>query len=571
MRGRATRDHGEGLSEVYPRPGSHVLSNNPSDGGFFGYMFKKQEMCELTLDEAVKLSTVMTGRDVPELPIAAEDAQENPNIPAGYTFLGQFIDHDVTFEATSYIDRLNDAAKLPNMRTPAFDLDSVYGAGPDDEIDKDCFSKHPEHGWVLLRAGTLIGGGAEPAILDFARNQGKALIPDLRNDENRIVGQIHGAVIAFHNRMIEELSKRHSDLTGAALYERAKRETSWHYQWVVLWDYLARICGGTIEIESHLGEDGATPSLPNFGGAKKAYMPVEFSAAAFRFAHSMIRPAYLLNRQVPGPRIVRGNPGFGRIPVFQPRTLETLEGNRPPFSQWSVEWNYFFPFSGSPVRGMPGVLGDRSTRFTMTLPGPQLSYLIDHELSPPLSHIPDPPPKGHSTVKQTCDAKDAIPANLTRRINRLLLKTDLANASLEVIKNLPWTSLAFLDLMRGRALGLPSGQFVAERLGVCKLSPEEVQIPDATPERQVPSAILKKTPLFFYILREADVREGGRRLGPVGRKMLAEVFVGLLWYDTKSFLRVQPTWQPWVQGTEIERFTMSHFLKFAYPELPDPI
>lgn len=566
-----TQDHGEGVSELYPRPGSDILSDSPSDGGFFGYLFKGKDKCEPTLDEVVMLSKTMIGEDAGELPLAADDPQENPDIPAGYTFLGQFIDHDITFEATSYVDRRNDVGTTCNLRTPAFDLDSVYGAGPDDPVDRDCYASDPKLGRVLLICGPMIGGG-DIVINDLARAHGKALVPDRRNDENRIVSQVHAAFIAFHNRMIEVLSERTPGLSDKILFEQARRETVWHYQWIVLWDYLARVSGGTDDIHSCLGKRrGDPPNLPNFGKAAPVYMPVEVSAAVFRFAHSMIRPAYLLNRQVVGARVLRQKPAFGRIPVFHPDMSDTLEGNRPPLPQWSIEWNYFFPFATFPKRLMPGVDGDKSPTWTMRLPGPQLSYRIDHELSPPLCYIPDPRPKGHGTVKQTLDPGDQLPELIGTRLMKLLLLEDLAANDPQAIASLPWESLSFLDLMRGRALGLPSGQWVARELGAKELNPSEIQIPNATKDKCVPDSLLTNTPLFFYVLREAAMREDGRRLGEVGRKVLTEVIVGLLWHDMKSFLRAQPSWRPWVQGADTEKFTMSHFLKFAYPMLPDPI
>ena len=52
------------------------------------------------------------------------------DVPAGYTYLGQFIDHDITFDPVSSLQRQNDPNALHNFRTPRFDLDSLYGAGP---------------------------------------------------------------------------------------------------------------------------------------------------------------------------------------------------------------------------------------------------------------------------------------------------------------------------------------------------------------------------------------------------------------------------------------------------------
>ena len=58
---------------------------------------------------------------------------DNPDIPAGYTYFGQFVDHDITFDPASSLERENDPDALTNFRSPRFDLDSVYGSGPEDE------------------------------------------------------------------------------------------------------------------------------------------------------------------------------------------------------------------------------------------------------------------------------------------------------------------------------------------------------------------------------------------------------------------------------------------------------
>ena len=57
----------------------------------------------------------------------------NPRIPAGFTYLGQFIDHDLTFDPASSLQKQNDPDALVDYRTPAFDLDNIYGRGPDDQ------------------------------------------------------------------------------------------------------------------------------------------------------------------------------------------------------------------------------------------------------------------------------------------------------------------------------------------------------------------------------------------------------------------------------------------------------
>ena len=64
----------------------------------------------------------------PEDPDAGDSS-----VAAVYTYFGQFVDHDITFDPVSSLERLNDPDALVNFRTPRFDLDSVYGRGPLDE------------------------------------------------------------------------------------------------------------------------------------------------------------------------------------------------------------------------------------------------------------------------------------------------------------------------------------------------------------------------------------------------------------------------------------------------------
>ena len=64
-------------------------------------------------------------------PSPADAAGNNTKVPAGFTYLGQFVDHDITLDLTSFGDKEDDPTAVENFRTPALDLDSVYGLGPD--------------------------------------------------------------------------------------------------------------------------------------------------------------------------------------------------------------------------------------------------------------------------------------------------------------------------------------------------------------------------------------------------------------------------------------------------------
>src|SRR5213079_2810653 len=113
---------------------------------------------------------------------------EESGIPALYTYLGQFIDHDITFDPASSLQKQNDPDALTDFRTPAFDLDNVYGRGPSDQ--PYLYDDGPT---FLL--GDKIGGGGDPNARDLPRNNAtpaRALIGDPRNDENTIISQLQG-------------------------------------------------------------------------------------------------------------------------------------------------------------------------------------------------------------------------------------------------------------------------------------------------------------------------------------------------------------------------------------------
>jgi hypothetical protein len=158
---------------------------------------------------------------VPGQPPPPADAGDNADIPSGFTYFGQFVDHDLTFDPNSKLQRDNDPDALRNFRTPRFDLDSVYADGPADNP-----FLYADDGSHLLIG--KVNGGED----DLPRNaQGRALIGDPRNDENLIVSQIHLAFLKFHNKVLDQVHD----------FDEARRVVRWHYQWIVIHDFLEGI------------------------------------------------------------------------------------------------------------------------------------------------------------------------------------------------------------------------------------------------------------------------------------------------------------------------------------------
>lgn len=216
---------------------------------------------------------------------------------AGMTFLGQFVDHDITLEATSVIGKKIDPRSIRNVRTPNLDLDCVYGDGP--EATPHLY--HPKHKGFLLF-------GREDNPYDLARNcKGTALIGDPRNDENIIVSQVQGAWIALHNCLMSHVTEGGSAKDdvhdcGTMLirrdvwsdyvvphledFEHVRRFVRLHYQWIVLHELLPAFVDQSC-IDHALHD-------PYVFGRRSPIMPAEFAGAAYRFGHATVQAKYTL-------------------------------------------------------------------------------------------------------------------------------------------------------------------------------------------------------------------------------------------------------------------------------------
>jgi hypothetical protein len=428
-----------------PRGSNIAVRGGRDKEGRFGVMFKNADAYEPPDELLRSLAAQMSE------PTGA--VLDNPRIPAGFTFLGQFIDHDMTLDRTPLPEQQADPLALTNFDTPSFDLGSLYGRGP--SADPQIYE--PDGSGRLRVVRNANGVDDLPR-----RTDGTAIVGDGRNDENLIVSQLHLLFAKFHNRCLTTgLAKNLAD---------AQRLTRWHFQWVIVHDFLAHIVSSDVT-DRFLS--GATPrvrrELYKPKNPNRPMMPIEYSVAAYRFGHSMIRPGYLLNARTTPP---------SAAPIFGAEGRD-LRGSRPLPAALEIDWHHFFSVPGKP-----------------STPRNQ-ARLIDSKLSPPLFNLPP-------TV-----VTDAV------------------------------TSLAERNLIRGKRLGLPAGQDVARRMGVEPLSNAELALPDPTNPGWA-----GKAPLWFYILREAELHNGGQFLGAVGGRIVAEVILGILDADRGSYLHAKPAFVP---------------------------
>ncbi len=261
-------------------------------------------------------------------------------LPSGYVYLGQFIDHDITHDVTPLSEAEVDPNRLHNFRTPRLDLDSLYGAGTKDQP-------------YLYEPGTgkfRIGAVGETAFHDLPRHQGTALIGDPRNDENIIVAQVHLAFLLAHNTLFDEAVAQEM----ARPFEQARRTLRWLYQWVAWKDYVSRICRPEIHADALRRKIDAAPLEIWEAGYEDIYdwkvnpfMPVEFSVAAYRFGHTLVRGGYQTNI---GNGIGNGFPTF-----TAPGGRGDLRGGGPLPADRVVQWDWFLQMVSSRAPDFPQV------------------------------------------------------------------------------------------------------------------------------------------------------------------------------------------------------------------------
>jgi hypothetical protein len=447
---------------------------------------------------------------------------DNPTMTAGSTFVGQFVDHDITFDQTSQLGVPQNPLTSPNTRTPALDLDSVFGGGPG--MRPDLYVPNGD-GTVgpKLKIGT---GGVHEDVPRVANGDGtyQARLGDPRNDENVMIAGLHCAHILFYNRVLDERNNldvspfptaQDDEGTAYDAFLLARQVTLWHYQWLLVHEHLPQIAGQAVVTD--VVRNGSRFYTPPPGDA---FLPIEFGAAAYRFGHSMVRPSYRANftsgtGDSPSPT---ADPFFGL--VFDPTQAsfdgpirsdrDDLLGGFPAPRRY-IGWQTFFDLGDGQVKN---------------------NKRVDTAISSVMFTLPAPAIAPHTQT---------APTVLPQR---------------NLLRQLTW--------------GLPSGQAVATAMGVDPLAAA-----DLADIASVYRPFGTSTPQRYYLLAEAKTAADGLHLGPVGGRIVAETLIGLLRADPTSYLAVNPDFRPFL-GADLSlgpvpnpdiagdrTYTRAHFLHYA--------
>jgi Animal haem peroxidase len=395
----------------------------------------------------------------------ATNPDSDPGVPAGYTYLGQFVDHDLTSDKTAvHLGQDVTVADLVQGRSPALDLDSLYGLGPDRE------PRFYEPDGVRLRTGSTAGVGFPPGDpvagidqqgFDLPRSgQGStaaerraAVIPDARNDENLAVAQTHLMFIKFHNAVVARLLEQGT--ASSVLFDKARRTVVLHYQWMLRHDFLPRIVDPAVldDVFTH--------------GRRFFELPAPYG---------------------PDPDLYR-------------------------------------------VHGRPDLLPPEGRG------GLNVTKRLDTLLVDPLAKLP----------RGSFGGRTDVPGAVGPSLN-----------------------LAFRNLTRAGMVRLATGQQMAQLLEVEPLEPAAVLagnggavIPEGDGDtglsEQQRSFFAEHTPLWFYVLREAELGQG--RLTGVGARIVAEVVHRAMEGSTHSIVRT-PSFRPTL-GPDEDTFRMVDLLLTA--------
>lgn len=416
--------------------------------------------------------------------------------PAILTYFGQFIDHDITrntdvdpgnledFSVTREDGRLTKnprdtvLATIRNGRVASLRLDSLYGETPEMQACLRDGRKMKIGKTSADRPFDIPRLSDQDAECGIAGDAKAPLVGDTRNDENLVVAQLHLAFLRFHNAVIDRLDP---GLDTDNAFAEAQRLTILTYQWLVLNHYVRPLCDPDV-VAQVLVKPVAEHYTRFSRGAQ--VMPLEFSVAAFRFGHSMIRPGYVFNTTFPRSSLAQlfeftGSGGLGgasRLPDV-----------------WVIDWKNFLPDDNAAL----------------------IARGVDSEIAPGLDRLPVDP---------------GLPPNVRAAMENLPVR----------------------NLRRSYVLAIPTAQQVMRAMGgQANMEPlTQADLAGFAGGIIETEGYLDQTPLWLYILLEAEIRTGRRRLGKLGSFIVAETLIGLLAEDPESVLHAGNSGGGWSPADE---------------------
>lgn len=490
-----------------PKPQTQV----PGRGGFFSLFDLPPTI--FNADVLKRLADAMGAAVIPG----------DSSCDSGYVYLGQFITHDITKRGSPPANEFVPASELVQQRTPALDLDNVYGDGfGDAKIAVD-----ERTGKMLLRR-VVDSNGREGSEDDLPRTDDlKARIGDERDDENLLIAQLHVQFLKLHNLFVDRIREKEPELQAEELFNEARRNLTLCYQDVVLYDFLPAVLDREVR-DQVIRSKKVTLWQPM--RAEMARMPIEFAAAAFRFAHAMVRPSYAINDRAS----VGATELFAMTGAKGP-DAKSFGGRSALPDTHIVDWRLFFTGLCSleelPFPGNKALPIDPTMRLDMDQPGV-------------------PGARGPSTGKFSLAERDLSTGNFSmlpdaQTIVRHLRATYPAFASLKALTDEELNPAGLLLHLRSNG-GKPGDDYYG---------------------------LTQKSPLFYYVLCEAYARHRGDRLGPLGSLIVAETLRALIDLSSPSVLHKDDEVSPAIgieaTGEDIDghrHFRMIDLLKAIGPQ-----
>lgn len=390
-------------------------------------------------------------------------------LPAGYTYFGQFIDHDITHDSTTTLTNPANLNTLVNDQTSFFDLSCLYGVNNN----------------LLDTNGLFTIGKNANGEDDLPRNpNGVAIIGDPRNEENLIIAQLQLSFLKFHNRVITDIKLSNPSFTISQAIAEARKIVTWHYQWLVVENFLRDLCGPYF---SRLFDANGKPQIHPAFQAIYPNIPIEFTGAAYRMGHSMVRESYYLNSN------------FDVFPIFSPTlpapliSIPDLRGFRELPPNFTIDWSVFFP--------MPFHKGY------------QVTENLDVFVTQSLFNLPMP--------VVVADQPNILPL---RNLMRGTFTYELPSGQ---------------DL--ASALGIPSNEIMKVSTGNLVFQTQNIPsvmqpLLSVTDLLHLTNVFGEQTPLFYYCLLDNHLGGGGNHLGPLTSAIVGQTFLCLLANDPTSYL-----------------------------------